>query len=68
MDIRAKRIVIITSVIFTIGVIGMVLFYFLVPKIPSTQFSDKTVIIDNYAKFTKYISSDSMGSLGNYLY
>lgn len=68
MDPRAKKIIIIASVIFIACSISAVLFYALSPKLPSTQFSDKTVILDNYSKFTTHISPDSFGSLGNYLY
>lgn len=68
MDMRTKRIFIISSIVFALGIIAVVVFYFLTPKLPSTQNSDKTVIIDNYAKYTRYISSDSFGTLGNNLY
>lgn len=68
MDTRAKKIVIVSSIIFIVGSLALLLFYFLTPKLPSTQKSDKTVIIDNYAKYTSHISSDSFGNLGNYLY
>lgn len=67
MDTRTKRILIIFGVIFIASCITLVL-YLLFPKLPSTQQSDKTVIIDNYSKYTDHISSNSMGSLGNYLY
>jgi hypothetical protein len=67
MDIRAKRILIVFGVIFIAGCIALI-FYLLSPKLPSTQQSDKTVIIDNYTEYTEHISSDSFGSLGNYLY
>lgn len=67
MDIRAKRILIIFGVIFIAGCIALV-FYLLSPKLPSTQQSDKTVIIDNYSDYTDHISSDSFGMLGNFLY
>ncbi len=68
MDARAKKIIIITGVVFIVSVIGLLLFYFLVPKTPSNQRSDKTVIIDNYTDYTSHISSDSFGVLGNDLY
>ena len=68
MDLRAKRVLTIAGVAFAIITIGFVLFYILTPKLPSTQLSDKTVVIDNYRDYTKYISSDSLGILGNYLY
>lgn len=68
MDIRIRRIVIISSVVLFLGLIALLVFYFLNPKLPSTQYSDKTVIIDNYSEYTRYISSDSFGYLGNYLY
>lgn len=68
MDIRTKRLVIIAGVIFLLSVIGLLIYGFLIPKLPSTQNSDKTVIIDNYADYTEHISSDSFGYLGNYLY
>ncbi len=68
MDQRTKRIVTIAGIIFVIGFIALLVFYFLVPKLPSTQDKDKTVIIDNYSSYTAKISSDSFGYLGNYLY
>lgn len=68
MDTRLKRILVITGVIFTAGIIALLVFYFITPRPPATQNSDKTVIIDNYSKYTNHISSDSFGYLGNYLY
>lgn len=67
MDLRTKKAVIVSGIIFLIGFIAVVI-YLLLPKPPSTQNSDKTVIIDNYADYTERISSDSFGMLGNYLY
>ena len=68
MDERTKRILFIYGALFAIGIVIVLLFYFLVPKNPGTQASDKTVIIDNYRDYTKNISSDSFGILGNNLY
>ena len=68
MDTRTKRIVIIAGVIFFIAIIGLLVYAFFIPKVPSTQYSDKTVIIDNYSKYSSHISSDSFGYLGNHLY
>jgi hypothetical protein len=68
MDTRTKKILIITGTLIAIGFIVVLLVYLLVPKVPSNQRSDKTVIIDNYADYTSKISSDSFGVLGNDLY
>jgi len=68
MDTRAKKILIIAGSVFAVLVVAFLVYYFFVPKYPSTQHSDKTVIIDNYTEYTKHISSDSFGYLGNYLY
>lgn len=68
MNTRAKRILIITAVIFIIGSIASIVYFLVTPRLPSTQDSNKTVIIDNYSHYTSYISSDSFGTLGNYLY
>lgn len=67
MDTRAKRTLIISALLFGIGCIALIV-YALIPKPPATQSSDKTVIIENYSKYTDHISSDSFGYLGNYLY
>ena len=67
MDTRAKRIVTIAALLFGIGCVALLVYAF-IPKLPSTQLSDKTVIIENYSKYTEHISSDSFGYLGNYLY
>lgn len=67
MDTQTKRTFIIAGII-GVGLIVMLFIYLLIPKLPSTQNSDKTVIIDNYADYTQHISSDSFGHLGNYLY
>lgn len=68
MDTRVKRIIAVSGVVFLAAIVGALVFYFLSPKHPATQTSDKTVIIDNYADYTEHISSDSFGYLGNYLY
>jgi len=68
MDPRVKRTVIISGSIFIVVTIALIIYFLVVPKVPSTQNSDKTVIIDNYTDYTKNISSDSFGHLGNYLY
>lgn len=68
MDTRTKRIFIISGIVFGVGIIALLLFYFLTPKLPSTQDADKTVVIDNYTDYTSHISPDSFGYLGNYLY
>lgn len=68
MDQRKKRIVVVGISLFIIASIISIVYFFIIPKLPSTQHSDKTVIIDNYANYTKHISSDSFGNLGNYLY
>ena len=68
MDTRNKRIIIISAIIFAVVSIAMIVYFVAVPRLPSTQKSDKTVIIDNYTEYTKHISSDSFGNLGNNLY
>lgn len=68
MEARNKRFLVIGGVIFAIIVAVALVVYFFVPKLPSTQNADKTVIIDNYLKYTDHISPDSYGYLGNYLY
>src|SRR4051812_42316923 len=68
MDLRTRRILIISGAVVVVGFIALLVFYFLVPKAPSTQHSDKTVIIDNYTDYNRNISSNSYGVLGNYLY
>ena len=68
MDTRLKRIITIAAIIFIIGSIASIIYFIVVPRLPSTQNSDKTVIIDNYKDYTRRISSDSFGQLGNYLY
>lgn len=68
MDTRAKRILAISGGVFAIVVIVLIIVAFVIPRTPSTQYSDKTVIIDNYAEYTRHISPDSFGYLGNYLY
>lgn len=65
---RGKRIIIISGIAFVALVVGLLVFYFISSGNPSTQKSDKTVVIDNYKDYTRYISSDSYGYLGNYLY
>jgi|GEM_PF-5460987 len=68
MDIRAKRTIIAIIIAFIVLCAAAVIYFFLAPKTPSTQNSDKTVIIDNYTEYTEHISRDSFGYLGNYLY
>jgi hypothetical protein len=68
MNTRAKKILIVSGVFFALGVLAIIIVYLVVPRLPSTQNSDKTVIIDNYSKYTTHISSDSFGTLGNFLY
>ncbi len=67
MDTRTRKIFITAGIVFVVAVVAMVV-YALIPKNPSTQDSDKTVIIKNYSKYTDHISADSFGYLGNYLY
>lgn len=67
MDNRAKKILLIYGGIIGVLVIAAVVFL-LLPKLPSTQNSEETVIIDNFADYTEHISADSFGILGNYLY
>jgi hypothetical protein len=68
MNTRTKRILIIAVVIFIISSIASVIYFLASPKLPSTQDSTETVIIDNYSDYNGRISSDSFGQLGNYLY
>lgn len=68
MDTRAKRTAIIAIIAFVVVSIAAIIYFLLVPKIPSTQQSSKTVIIDNYTQYTTHISPDSFGNLGNFLY
>lgn len=68
MEPRAKRTLIIVGAIFAVISIAALIYAFFAPKLPATQNSDKTVIIDNYTDYTQHISSDSFGYLGNYLY
>jgi len=68
MNTRSRRIVIMAAIIFIVGSIASIIYFIVTPKLPSTQNSDKTVIIDNYKEYTKNISSNSFGYLGNYLY
>lgn len=68
MDTQKKQVLIVIGVLFGLMSIAFILFALLVPRLPSTQLSDKTVIIDNYASYTERISSDSLGLLGNHLY
>lgn len=68
MDPNKKRLVIILISIFLLVVIGLVVYYFITSRYPSTQRSDETVFIDNYTSYTEHISADSFGYLGNYLY
>lgn len=68
LDPQKKRVIIIGIVILSIVSIVSIVYFLVTPKLPIGQQSDKTVIIDNYADYTKYISSKSFGSLGNYLY
>ncbi|MDB5179826.1 MAG: hypothetical protein JWN12_458 [Candidatus Saccharibacteria bacterium] len=68
MDTRKKRILIIAIIVFIIGSIAGIVYYMVTPRLPSTQDSTKTVIIDNYSDYTGHISSNSFGTLGNYLY
>lgn len=68
MNTRTKRILTIAIIIFIIGSIAAIVYFLVTPKHPSTQDLHKTVLIDNYADYTSHISSDSFGTLGNYLY
>lgn len=68
MDDRNRKVLKIIGIIFGVIVIVAIIVAIFIPKLPSTQNSDKTVIIDNYAEYTEHISSDSFGYLGNYLY
>lgn len=67
MDPRMKKRVIVAGIAILVLFIGIIV-YALIPKLPSTQASDKTVIIDNYKDYTAHISSDSFGHFGNSLY
>lgn len=68
MNTRAKRIFTVSIIAFIVILIASVVYFLFAPKTPSTQNSDKTVIIDNYSEYTSHISADSFGYLGNYLY
>jgi hypothetical protein len=68
MNKKNKRIVTILIIFLVIGSIASIIYFSVIPKLPSTQNSNKTVLIDNYSKYTGHISSDSFGTLGNYLY
>ena len=68
MDQNRKRIIITVIIVFIIASIAAVVYFLLVPRLPSTQQPTKTVIVDNRAQYADHISSDSFGSLGNYLY
>jgi len=68
MDTRRKQILTVVIVIFVIGFITAIIYFLVTPRLPSTQASHETVIIDNYADYTNNISSDSFGLLGNNLY
>jgi hypothetical protein len=68
MDIRRKRILTITIIVLVISSIAAIIYFLVIPKIPATQKSSNTVIIDNYSGYTAHISSDSFGTLGNHLY
>ncbi|MBC7565066.1 hypothetical protein H7100_02460 [Candidatus Saccharibacteria bacterium] len=68
MNTRAKKILIAAVAVFIIGSIAAIIYFLVVPRLPSTQQSDKTVIVDNYTDYTGHISPDSFGTLGNYLY
>lgn len=65
---RGKKVFLIAGVSFAVLVLGLLIYYFISSGNPSTQKSDKTVVIDNYKEHTQYISSNSYGYLGNYLY
>jgi hypothetical protein len=68
MNLRKKRILVIASVVFIIGIISLVVYSLVTPKQPSNQSLHNTVIIDNYADYTSHIASKSFGDLGNNLY
>lgn len=68
MDIRSKQKLVIAGIVFVVGIVALLAFYFINSRPPATQYSDKTVIIDNYSGYTSHISPDSFGYLGNYLY
>lgn len=65
---RGKRILIIASIVFGVIVVGLLLYFFIASRYPSTQYAEKTVIIDNYKDYTEHISPGSFGYLHNYLY
>jgi hypothetical protein len=66
MGTRRKRIL--TIAIIIVGSIAAIVYFLVIPRLPSTQKSNNTVIIDNYSDYTSNISSNSFGTLGNYLY
>lgn len=68
MDPRRKRILIIAVIVFIVASVGAIIYYSVIPKLPSGQNSSKTVIIDNYSDYMDHISSASFGELGNNLY
>lgn len=68
MDTRVKRIVIISSIIFTVSIIGVLIFYFLAVRNSSPLDAEGMVIIDNSSDYSEHISSDSFEKLGSYLY
>ena len=68
IDPRAKKKLLLIGAILAVGIIAIIVYAALTPKLPGTQASEKTVIIDNYSKYTRYISSDSFGNFGNTLY
>lgn len=68
IDPRTKKKLILVGAILAVGIIATIIYAVLAPKLPGTQASDKTVIIDNYRDYTSHISSDSFGHFGNSLY
>lgn len=68
MDTRTRKIIILSTIIFLVFCVTLIVLALVINKGPSTQKSKDTVIIDNYSKYTEHISPDSFGNLGNYLY
>lgn len=65
---RAKRIIIIALVIFIVGSVASILFFLIKPKDQASKDPNTVVVvIDNYKKYTKYISPASFTRLGSYL-
>lgn len=68
MDTYTRKRVVLFITVFIIASITIIVVALFINRGPSTQKSDKTVVIDNYSRYTQHISADSFGDLGNYLY